>query len=168
MFPLWIPPACILPPFHLAHLPYPLLMQHSCPTFAFKPLTLLSPTSYLLPLYPHPFMFRAVFLYLRLPLPPLTYSGFYNEMLEIFEPRVLSYYTLSRAILLTLSASRNLTLIHLPLSVFLDSLLCDLIALTPDLAFFLPMNHMLAPASSFSSGRAYLSLNFLPPLFLFA
>ena len=48
----------------------------------------------------------------------------------------------------------------------LDSLLCDPIVLTPGLAFFLLMTRTLAAASSFSSGRAYLSLNFLPPLSL--
>ena len=45
-------------------------MQHSRPTLAFKPPTLFSPTSYLLPLHPfHPLMFVAVFLYLLFPLP---------------------------------------------------------------------------------------------------
>ena len=51
------------------------------------------------------------------------------------------------------------------LSGFLDSLLCVLIAPTPGLAFSLLMPHTLAATSSFSSGRAYPSLNFLPFLF---
>ena len=48
----------------------------------------------------------------------------------------------------------------------LDSLLCNLVAPTPGLAFSLLLPHMLAASSSYLSGRAYPSLNFLPPLFL--
>ena len=98
--------------------------------------------------------------------PPLTLSRFFNEMLEVFEPGALNYFTFFRPILSTLSASRNPILTHLPLSEFLDSLLCALIASTPGLAFSLLMPCTLAAALPFSSGRAYLSLNFLPPLFL--
>ena len=98
--------------------------------------------------------------------PPLTLSGFCNGMLEVFEPGALNYFTFFRPILSTLSASRNPILTLLPLSGFLDSLLCVLIAPTPGLAFSLMMSHTLASASSFSSGRAYPFLNFLPPLFL--
>ena len=87
-------------------------------------------------------------------------------MLEVFEPEALNYFTFFRPILLTLSASRNPILTDLPLSGFLDSLLCILIAPTPGLAFSLLMSRTLAAMSSFSSGRAYLSLNFLPPLSL--
>ena len=51
-----------------------LLMQHSHPTLAFKPLILFSPTLYLLPLHPHHrLMLLAVSLYLLLSL-PLPYS----------------------------------------------------------------------------------------------
>ena len=77
----------------------------------------------------------------------------------------LNYLTLSRFILWILSVSRNPTLTYLHLSRSLDILLCDLIALTPVLACFLPMTPTLAVASSFSSHRAYPSPNFLPPLF---
>ena len=56
------------------------------------------------------------------------------------------------------------TLTHLPLSRSLDSLLCILIAPTPGLAFSLVIPRTLAEASSFSSGRACPSLNFLSPL----
>ena len=98
--------------------------------------------------------------------PPLILSGFFNEMLEVFEPGALNYFTFFRPILSTLSASKNPILTHLPLSGFLDSLLCALIASTPDLVFSLLMPCTLAAALPFSSGRAYLSLNFLPPLFL--
>ena len=92
--------------------------------------------------------------------PPPTLSGFSNGMLEVFEPEALNYFTFFCTILLTLSVSRNPILTHLPLSGFLD--FCALIAPTPGLAFSLLMPHTLAEVSSFSSGRAYLSLNFLP------
>ena len=50
-----------------------LLMQHSHPTLAFKPLILFPPTLYLLPLHPHHrLMLLAVSLYLLLPLPFLN------------------------------------------------------------------------------------------------
>ena len=62
--------------------------------------------------------------------------------------------------------SRGPILAHLPLSGFLGSLLCDLIAPTPGLAISFLMPRTLAEASSLSSGRAYLFLNFLPPLCL--
>ena len=142
-------------------------MQHSRPTLAFKPLILFPPTSHLLPLYPdHRLMFLAVLLYLLLPFLSLAPSEFFNRMLEISEPGALNYYPLSRLILLTLFVSSNLTLIHIPLSRFPNSLLSDLIASTCSLAFSLPIPRTLAAASSpFSSGRAYLSMNSLPPLF---
>ena len=57
-------------------------------------------------------------------------------MLGVSKPGALNYYTLIRLIPLTLFISRNLTLIHLPLFGSLDSLLCDPMALTPDLVFF--------------------------------
>ena len=96
----------------------------------------------------------------------LTLSGFSNGMPEVFEPEALNYFTFFRPTLLTLFVSRNPILTPLPLSGFLDSLLCVLIAPTPGLAFSLLMSRRLAAVSSFSSGRAYLSLNFLPSLFL--
>ena len=83
-------------------------------------------------------------------------------MLEVFEPGALNYFTFFRPILSTLSAFRNPILT--PLSGFLDSLLCVLIAPTPGLAFSLLMQRTPAAALSFSSGRAYPFLNFLPPL----
>ena len=78
----------------------------------------------------------------------------------------LNYFSFFCPFLLALCIPRNPDLTYLPLSGFLDSLLCDLIAPTPGLTFSLPIPRMLAAASSFSSGRAYPSLNFLPPLFL--
>ena len=97
---------------------------------------------------------------------PLTLSGFFNGMLEVFEPGALNYFTFPSPILSTLSVSRNPILTPLPLSEFLDSLLCVLIAPTPGLAFSLLMPRTLAAVSSFSSDKAYSFLNSLPPLFL--
>ena len=97
---------------------------------------------------------------------PLTLSGFFNGMLEVFEPGALNYSTFFRPVLSTLSAFRNPILTPLPLSGFLDSLLCILMVPTPSLAFSLLIPHTLAAALSFSSGRAYPFLNFLSPLFL--
>ena len=153
----WTPPACLPPLCYLTHFaPPPMLIQLYRPTLVFKPLVPLLPTSY----SHHRPMLLAVFKYLLSP------SGFFNGMLEVFEPGALNYFAFFRLILLTLSVSRNLILTHLPLSGFLDSLLCVLNAPTPGLAFSLLMPRTLAAASSFSSGRAYPSLNFLPPLFL--
>ena len=97
--------------------------------------------------------------------PTLTFSGFSNGMLEVFEPEALNYFTFFRPLLLTLSVFRNPILTPLPLFGFLVSLLCILIAPTPGLAFSHQMPRTLRAVLSFSSGRAYLSLNFLPPLF---
>ena len=145
----------------------PLLMLHSCPTLISKPLIPNLPILYLLPLPPHhrPLLLAALLRLLPLLL-PLTLSGFFNGMLEVFEPEALNYFTFSRPILLTLSVSRNPISTHLPLSRFLGSLLCVLIAPTPGLAFSLLMPCTLTTTLSLSSGRAYLFLNFLPPLFL--
>ena len=142
-------------------------MLHSRPTLVSKPLIPHLPILYLLPLpLHHRLLLLAVLLRLLPPLLPLTLSGFFNGMLEVFESKALNYFTFSRPILSTLSASRNPILTLLPVSGFLDSLLCVLIAPTPGLAFSLLMPRTLAAALSFLSGRAYLFLNFLPPLFL--
>ena len=107
------------------------------------------------------FLFTSCFLF-----PSITLSGLFNGMLGVFKPGALNYYTLLRLIPLTSYISRNLTLIYLPLFRSLDSLLCDPMAPTPDLVFFLLRSQTLVAASSFSSSRAYSSLSFLPPLFL--
>ena len=144
-----------------------LLMQHSHPTLVFKLLILSPPSLYLFPLHPHHrLMLLTVSLYLLLFFPSQTPSGFFNEMLGVSKPGALNCYALFRLIPLTSFVSRNLILIHLPLSGSLDSLLCDLIAATPDLIFFLLMSQTLTTALSFSSGRVYPSLNFKPTLFL--
>ena len=57
-------------------------------------------------------------------------------MLGVSKPGALNCYTLFRLIPLTLFVSRNLTLIYVPLSGSLDSLLCDPMTPTPNLVFF--------------------------------
>ena len=117
-----------------------LLIQRFGFTSAFVPLTLLPPTSFLFPLHlHHPLMFHTVFLYLLPPLSAMTLSGFFNGMLEVSEPGALNCFTSSRLILLTLSASRNLALTHLSLFGSKGSPLCNVIAPTPYLTFFLSM-----------------------------
>ena len=88
--------------------------------------------------------------------PFLTLSGFFNGMREVFEPGALNYFTFFCPILSILSAFRNPILTPYPLSRFLDSLLCVLIAPTPGLAFSLVIPCMLVAALSFLSGRVYL------------
>ena len=68
---------------------------------------------------------------------PVNLSGFFNGMLEVFEPGALNFYTFFCLIPLTAFVFMNLTLIHLPLSGSLNSLLCYLIAATPGMAFSL-------------------------------
>ena len=99
-----------------------LLMQHSHLTLAFKPI-LFPHTLYLLP--QHRLMLLDVSLYLRFLFPNLIPSGFFYRMLGVSESGTLNCYTVFRLIPLTLIVSRNPTLIHLLLSGFLDSLLCD-------------------------------------------
>ena len=101
-------------------------MLHSLPTLFFKSLIPRRPIQCLLPppFHHHPLLLAVL---LRL-LPPLP--GFSNGMLEVFESEALNYFTLYRPILLTLSVSRNPISTHLPLSGFLNSLLCILIAPT--------------------------------------
>ena len=114
---------------------YPLLMLHSRPTLVSKPLISHLPILYLLHHCPcsWPSLYASCL--------PLTSSGFFNGMLEVFKPGALNYFIFSRPILSTLSASRNPILTHLPLSGFLDSLLCVLIAPTPGLAFSRDVTH---------------------------
>ena len=146
----------------------PLANAALAPTLAFKPLILFLPTSYLFPVHPHHcLMLLAVSLYPSFLFPSLTLSEFFNGMLGVSKQGELNFYTLFRLIPLIIFVSRNLTSSYLSLSVSLDSLLCDLIAATPDLVFFLLMLQTLAAASSsYSSDRAYPSVSFLLPLFL--
>ena len=158
------PPARIPPLWNPAP---PLLTLHSCPTLVSKLFIPHLPILYLLPLPSHhrPLLL-AILLHLLPPLLPLTLSGFFNGTLEVFEPGALNYFTFFRPILSTLSAFRNPILAHLPLSGFLGSLFCVLIAPTPGLAFSPMIPRMPAAALSVLSDRAYPFLNFLPPLFL--
>ena len=131
-------------------------MLHSRVTPVSKPPIPHLPILYLLPLpLHHRPLLLAIFLRLFFPFLPLTLSGFFNGMLEVSEPGALNYSIFYCPIQSTLSVSRNPILTLLPLSGFLDSLLCVLIAPTPGLAFSLLMPRTLAAASSFSSGRAY-------------
>ena len=145
----------------------PLPMQRSRPNLVFKPSPSFRPLpislSLSLSLCVLPttsclwlFSYTPYFLF------PVTCSGFFNGMSKIFDPGALNIYTSSHLILWILSVSRNPTLIRLPLFRFRDTLLCDLIALTPSLAFFLPMSHQ---QWRYSQSRVYPSLKFLPPLF---
>ena len=145
----------------------PLPMQHFRPILAFKPLG--PPSAYFVssPSAPSPPPHAPS----CLSTPPASSSpqtllGFFNGILGVSKPGALNFYAFFGLIPLTLSESRNLTSIYLPLSGLLDSLLCDLIALTPGLAFSLQIPRTLVASSSFLSGRVYLSLNFLPPFFL--
>ena len=145
-----------------------LLMQHSHPTPSpsnflspFRPLCIFSLCILTTASCSWLFLFTSCFLFSS-----LTSSEFFNEIMGVSKPGALNYYTLFRLIPLTLYISRNLTLIHLPLFGSLDSLLCDPMAPTPDLVFFLLMSQTLAAASLFSSSKVYPSLSFLPPLFL--
>ena len=85
-----------------------LLMHHSHPILAFKPLIPFPPTLHLLPLHPHHrLMLLAVSLYLLLLLPFSTPSGLFNGMLGVSEPGALNCYTFFCLIPLTLFVSRN-------------------------------------------------------------
>ena len=112
-------------------------MLHSHPTLVFKPFIPHLPILYLFPLSPHHCSLLLTVLQRLLPPLSLTLSGFFNGMLEVFEPGALNCFTFFCPILSTLSVSRNPILTHLPLSRFLDSLLCILITSTPCLAFSL-------------------------------
>ena len=94
-------------------------MLHSCPTLVSKLLIPHLPILYLLPPPSHhrPLLL-AILLHLLPPLLPLTLSGFFNGILEVFEPGALNYFTFFHPILSTLSAFRNPILTHLPLSGF--------------------------------------------------
>ena len=102
--------------------------------------------------------------YFSLSLPPLTCLGLFSGMLEVFEPAALNFSTLSHFILSTISVSWNPLSTRLPLSGFLATLVYNLIALSPSLAFFLLMTWMSAVISTFSSDMAFLFLNSPSPL----
>ena len=81
--------ACLPPLFNLAHSGFSLQMPRTYPIFAFKHSTLFPPTLYFLPLnFPYPLIFLTAFLPFLVShfLLPLTRSGFFNKMPEVFEP----------------------------------------------------------------------------------
>ena len=157
------PPTRIPPLWNLAP---PLLMLHSCPTLVSKPLIphLLIPYLFPLHLLQRPLLL-AIFLHLLPSLPP--------DSLRVLQWNAGGLRARSTELLHFLSSHPvNLICIqesNLNSSSFFwipgfSALL--LIAPTLGLAFSPPIPCTLAAALSFSSGRAYLFLNFLPPLFL--
>ena len=99
----------------------PLLMLHSRSTLVSKLLIPHLPILYLLSLPSHhrPLLL-AILLHLMPSLFPLTLSGFFNGMLEVFKPGALNYFTFFHPTLSTLSAFRN------PIFLFPDSwILCS-------------------------------------------
>ena len=110
-----------------------LLMQHLPLNFLsfFSPLCIFSFCTLTTALCSWIFLFIFCFFF-----PSLTPSGFFNKMLGVSEPGALNCYTLFCLTTLTLFVSRNLTSIYFPLFGSLDSMLCDLIAASPDLVFF--------------------------------
>ena len=101
-------------------------------------------------------MFIAVLLYLLLSLLLLTHPGFFNGTSELFESDVLKYGILFHFIMWILSAFRNPTSTRLPLSGYMVTLFCDMIALTAGRPFFLPMASTPFVVSSFLLGRTHL------------
>ena len=113
--PPWTPPTRKPP---LCNLAPPLLMLHSCPTLVSKALITHLPIIYLLPLPPTTIPCSWLSFCTSCLLSPLTLSGFFNGMLEVFKAGALNYFTFFHPILSTLSAFRNLILTLLPLSGF--------------------------------------------------
>ena len=143
-----------------------LLILHSRPILVSKPLIPHLPNLYL-PLLPHhrP-LFLAVFPRLLPPL-HLTLSGFFNRMLEVFKPRSIKllYFLLSHPVnLISIHESNLNSSFSFPIPGF-SALRSDHIHSRSGI---LPRDAMHANGalSSFSSGRTYPFLNFLPPLFL--
>ena len=149
------------PQYNLAPL---LLMLHSRRTLVSKPLIPHPTILYLLPLPPRIRVLLLAVLVRLLSSPDSLRVLQWNAGGLRARSTELVHFLSSHPVDLT--ASRNPILTHLPLSGFLDSLLCALIAPTLGLAFSLLMPSTVAAALSLSSGRVYPFLNFLPPLFL--
>ena len=141
-------------------------MLHFRPTLVFKLIIPRRPILYLLPLPPHhrPLLLAIL---LRL-LPPLLPDSIRvlqwnaeglrarsTELLHFLSSHSVDHIGIQESNLNSFSSSGSL-----------DFLLCVLIAPTSDLAFSFARPRTLAAVLSFSSCRVYLSLNFLPPLFL--
>ena len=88
----FLSPLALMPPLLNLHLSYT--------TLAYEHPTPLLPTLQLFSLHlSHPPVFLVVLQRLLLPLPPLTRSGLFNAMLEVFEPEPLNISTLYSFIL---------------------------------------------------------------------
>ena len=140
-------------------------MQHSHPILAFKPFILFPPTLYLLPQHPHHRLVLlavslcSLFLFL---LPgSLKVLQWNDEDLRVRSTKLLHFISSHLVDLICIQES-NLNLSFSFLS--LDSLQSD--RTHSRFGIFLLMSHTLVTALSFSSGRAYPSLNVLPLLFL--
>ena len=140
-------------------LPLPIQHPHTTPYLQ----TFYPPSAHFVTPFSAPFPLSYSFSCSSTPSAPSSFPDLLYGILEVFEPEVLNFLALSHFNLWILSISRNSTSICLSLSGFLNTMLCNLITLTPGLAFLLLLSCMLA--SSFSSGRIYSSLNSLPPLF---
>ena len=88
-------------------------------------------------------------------------------MLEVFEPEPLNLSTVFHFTLETFSVSRNSISTHFPLSESLNTVLCNLKARTPCLAFFLLMTSggviIIARQVLFFSEPSAFSLSLLDP-----
>ena len=150
-------------------------MLHSRPTLVSKPLIPRRPILYLLPLLPyHRPLLLAVLLRLLPPLPPDSLRVLQwnagglrarsTELLHFLSSHPVDLICIQKSNLNSSSSFRIPGFSALRFDR--THSLCVLIVPTPGLAFSLLIPRTLAAASSFSSGRAYPSLNFLPPLFL--
>ena len=141
-------------------------MQHSHPTFAFKPLILFPPTLHFLPLHPHHhLMLLAVSLYLLLSLP-------LPDSLKILQWNAGGLRARSTGSLHFISSHPVgfICIQESNLNLSSSFRIPGFSALRSDRShsrsgIFLLMSQTLGAASSYSSGRAYPSLSFLPPLF---
>ena len=143
-------------------------MLHFRPTLVFKPLIPFRFILYLLPLLPHhrPLLLD-VFLRLLPPLPPdsLRVLQWNAGGLRARNTKLLHFLSSHSVDICTQESNLNSSSsFRIPGFSGLIAF-SALIAPTPDLAFSLLMPRTLAAASSFSSGRAHRSLNFLPALF---
>ena len=157
---LWLPPqtplTCISPLYNLALL----LMLHSRPTLVFKPLIPLLPILYLLPSCPLPttpcswLSFYAS----ASSSPPLTPSGFFNGMLEVWIARSQEHWIGSHFLsfhpvdLISIQESNLNSSSSFRIPGF-SALHSDC---THSRSGILVMSPMLVAVLSFSSGRAYL------------
>ena len=135
-------------------------MQHLHPTLAFKPVILFPPTLYHLPLHPHHRLTLLAFSFYL-----LTPSGFSMECwgLRARSTELLHFISSHSVDLICIQES------NLNLSSFFR--IPGFSALRSDCShsrsgIFPLISQTLAAASSFSSGRAYPFLSFLPPLFV--